>query len=102
MDADNDKILAETRKSDYNDLLDGNRKTSYVVSYDEICNRFIREVDGVSLSARTLQSADFGKVTHDKLISKCREVFGGLNDNIGRDKEKRKALAFNRGCKRSR
>jgi hypothetical protein len=94
MDADNDNIKQETRKSEYKDLIDGNIKTSYVVSYDEICNRFIREVDGASLSARTFECADFGKVTHDRLISRCREVFGGLHDNIGRANDKKKALAF--------
>lgn len=85
MDADNDRILKETRKDYDKDLIDGYIKASYIVSYDEICNRFIREVDGASLSARTFESADFGKVTHDRsVISRCREVFGGLSASIGR------------------
>lgn len=95
MDADNDKILRETRKNDYVDL-DGSQNTYYVISYDEICNRFMREVDGVGLTARSFECADFGKVTHDHLISRCQEVFTGRHDSIGRDKDKRKALAFNK------
>jgi hypothetical protein len=95
MDADNDKILEDTKKEEYLDL-DGIQKMRYVISYDEICNRFMREVDGVSLSARTFECADFEKVTHDRLISRCKQVFGGIPDNIGRDKDKRKALAFDR------
>ena len=35
-------------------------------------------------------------MTHDRLISRCKEVFGGLVQSIGRNKQKKKALAFDK------
>ena len=91
MDADNssESIRNETTKDGYTDL-DGNKNLCYVISYDEICNRFIEEVDGATLSARTFECADFGKLTHDRLISRCKEVFGGLVHSIGSNKLRRR------------
>jgi hypothetical protein len=95
MEADNDKIKTHTKLEERIDL-GGVKTTTYIVRYDEICTRFMKEVEGVSISARTFECADFDKVTHDRLISRCREVFGGINRDIGRDKEKKKALEFDK------
>jgi hypothetical protein len=78
--------------------LQGNSKTSYIISYDEICKKFMEEVEGTPVSARTFESADFDRVTHDSLLSKCRSVFDGKNAEIGRDREKKKAIEFDKSC----
>lgn len=95
MEADNEEIKKHTRLEVQQDIADpAITNQNFVVSYDEICNRFMREVEGVSISARTFECADFDKITHDRIISRCREVFGGINQDIGRDKDKKKALSF--------
>ena len=99
MESDNEEIRQHTRLEIITDIQDpGIRKKSFVISYDEICSRFMKEVEGVTVSARTFECTDFGKVTHDRLISRCREVFGGINQDIGRDKDKKKALAFDKAA----
>lgn len=95
MDADNKTIKDQTKKEIYRDL-EGKENTSYVVSYEEICTRFMREVEGVTISARTFECADFDRVTHDRLISRCRDVFGGTLQDIGRDQDKKKGLNFDK------
>lgn len=98
MEADNEEIKKHTRLEVRMDVADPTvTKQFFVVSYDEICNRFMREVEGVSVSARTFECADFDKVTHDRLISRCRDVFGGINQDIGRDKDKKRGLSFDKG-----
>lgn len=76
--------------------LEGHSKISYIISYDEICTRFREEVEGTLISARTIESADFDRVTHDSLLSKCRNIFGGKYADIGSDKEKKKAIEFDK------
>ena len=97
MDAnpDDEKLLENTKKEDLSDY-EGTVKTFHTISYEEICNRFMEEVDGKPVSNRTFECADFGKISHDKLIDCCKEHFGALNASIGRDKIKKKALAFDR------
>ena len=58
----------------------------------------MEEVEGTPVSARTIESADFDRVTHDSLLSKCRSVFDGKNADIGRDREKKKAIEFDKSC----
>lgn len=97
MEADNEEIKKHTRLEMQPDILDLTIiRQRFIISYDEICNRFINEVEGVPISARSFECADFGKVTHDRLISRCREVFSGINQDISRDKDKKKALSFDK------
>jgi hypothetical protein len=84
MDADNERIRHYTSREERTDL-QGNEQTYHIITYEEICNRFMEEVEGESISKRTFECADFGKVTHDHLISRCRDVFGGTPENIGRE-----------------
>jgi hypothetical protein len=83
------------KKELYDDVY-GSKAMTYVISYDEICSRVMKEVEGSFVSPRTFESPDYGRVTHDSLLSKCRHVFEGSNANLGRDKSKKKALRFDK------
>lgn len=85
------------KKDSHVDILnDDVLRTKYIITYDYICKRVMEEVEGNLISQRTFESADFGKVTHDSLLAKCRSVFNGENARIGRDKDNKKALTFDK------
>jgi hypothetical protein len=93
---DLDIITNECCRKEENKDIHGNSKISYTITYDEICRRVMEEVEGNLISQRTFESADLGTTTHDSILSVCRDVFGGKNVRIGRDKENRKALVFDK------
>ncbi len=85
------------RKNSHIEILnDGVLRTRYDITYDHICKGIMEEVEGNLISQRTFECADFGKVTHDSLMVKCRSVFSGEYTRIQKDKENRKALSFDK------
>ena len=80
-----------------NDLY-GENKTFYVVSYDEICSRVMKEVEGSLVSPRTFECPEYGRVTHDSILSTCRSLYGAKPDRIskGKSNQKPRALSFDK------
>lgn len=83
-------------KREVNNDLDGTIKITYTITYDKICSRIMEAVEGNLISQRTFESADHGRTTHDSLLTKCRNVFEGKNARLGRDKDNKKALKFDK------
>lgn len=83
-------------KKELHDDIYRSKKTTYIVSYDEICDRVMKEVEGSPVSARTFESPDYGRVTHDSLLSKCRNVFEGYDARLGTGKNGKRALRFDK------
>jgi hypothetical protein len=79
-------LNTDSYKKETNDDLFGEKKTVYTITYDEICNSVMKEVDGSLISPRTFESPDYPKVTYDSLLAKCRSVFEGKNARLGTGK----------------
>jgi len=56
----------------------------------------MEEVEGILVSPRTFESPGYDRVTHDSLLEKCRRVFDGRDVSLGNDKNKKKALRFDK------
>jgi hypothetical protein len=76
--------------------LDGTSATIYTLTYDQICNEVMHEVEGTTITTRTFEAPDYGKVSHDSLLEKCRSIFRGQNIRLSDGKIKRKALRFDK------
>lgn len=89
-------LTTDSCRKEIHKNIHGSTETSYVITYDEICNRVMKEVEGSLITPRTFESPDYDRITHDSLLAKCRAVFEGKNTNIGTGKDKKRALAFNK------
>ncbi|MGC1131366.1 MAG: hypothetical protein WA941_00980 [Nitrososphaeraceae archaeon] len=86
----------ELCKREVHTELDGTSKPIYTLTYDQICTEVMIEVEGTTISPRTFEAADYGKVSHDSLLQKCRSIFKGQNSRLSDGKIKKKALRFDK------
>jgi hypothetical protein len=76
--------------------LDGTSATIYTLTYDQLCNEVMHEVEGANITSRTFEAPDYGKVSHDILLEKCRSIFKGQDIRLSEGKVKKKALRFDK------
>ena len=77
----------------------GEKGASYIISYDEICSKVMQEMEGNLISQRTFESAEYGKITHDSILSICRRLYNAEYDRISIGKgnnQKARALSFDK------
>lgn len=82
-------------KDDLESCIQGNTLTNYVVSCDVLCKWVMKDVEGNLITQRTFESAEYGRMTFDSILSSCRSIYKAQSDRINKGKNKKaRALLF--------
>lgn len=54
----------------------------------------MHEVEGTPITGRSFDSADYGIISHDFILQRCRTIFKAENSRISDGNNKKKALLF--------
>jgi len=92
---DEEGLHSNSSRKNIESKIDGIPVTIYTLTYDLICETVMHEVEGIPITARSFDSADYGAVSHDFILQKCRTIFKAENVRISVDDIKKKSLQFN-------
>jgi len=73
-------------------------KTKYTLTYEDICEKVRELIEGEPdpYHAQTINSLDYGQITHNEILAICKDRFSESRDpvTVGTGNNKKKALAF--------
>jgi hypothetical protein len=73
-------------------------RTKYTLTYDDICNKVRELIEGEPdpYHAQTINSLDYGQITHNEILTICKDRFSESRDpvTIGTGDSRKKALVF--------
>ena len=74
----------------------GNPRTKYILTYEEICNKVKELTDGEDdpYHKQTFVSSDFGMVTHNQILDMCKNKFSGYKTKSGTGDDRKRVVEF--------
>ena len=77
--------------------VNGDNRTKYTLTYEEISNKVRETLEGESTGGeQSFYCTDYDVVTHNKILKICRNRFLAEPKTKGRDKDKKRALIFDK------
>ena len=76
--------------------MNGNPRTMYIISYEDICNKVKELTDGENNSyhKQTFVTPDYESVTHNQILDICKNRFSGYKTKAGTGSSRKRVVEF--------
>ena len=89
-------LFAEMDKTEVTYDMNGNPRTMYIISYEDICNKVKELTDGEddSYHKQTFVTPDYESVTHNQILDICKNRFSGYKTKAGTGSSRKRVVEF--------